>query len=292
MGWFGVGWLKRTPANPDQSDAAPSALPRDQVQTESKIKFALGANPISQSPAERKADLWMSPTGRSHGGTGTPMPGSYLPANPQPRRRGAPAEQPEQRARNAPVAPGQVPERNRQAHSSEGITHPTEETIIHETSPASMKSSKRTAHDDAVAAQNDGGNGVATHAVSSMLKQPTSQLQNTAAQSQVVRHAPQQRESLTSAQNTALQVAIDAIGIALVNQPNEETIARSMHELQQLLDESRPIGKCEVQHPGPMSETQEDAICAFGRIVYAAESCRLMRVQYLICRDHAFSDFL
>ncbi len=57
---------------------------------------------------------------------------------------------------------------------------------------------------------------------------------------------PQGQVSLTSTQNAALQAAIDRIGSALSQGLGGDSFEYAILELEQLLDQVRPISKCEV----------------------------------------------
>ncbi len=56
----------------------------------------------------------------------------------------------------------------------------------------------------------------------------------------------QEGASLTSTQNAAFLDAIDGIGNALSKKMSQDSIVCSIHELEQLLDQARPITRCEV----------------------------------------------
>jgi hypothetical protein len=171
-------------------------------------------------------EVWLSPTGRSqHGGTG--MNVATFVSTEEIRRRDA-LKEPDAPART--LSSELAPELNRVAYNSHKALYPQ----LHEMLARVSIESTEDAANDATAA---------LEAVKGGAAEKTSRSAVPAAQA--LQWSPQ-GESLTSAKNTALLGAIDSIGNALSKKLGQESIACAIHELEQLLDQARPISRCEV----------------------------------------------
>jgi hypothetical protein len=212
------------------------ALPRDQHAFNSIHQSSVQKDNLALEPSKKKtlapvpsngnrvAGPTGSPSGiNHHGGTGR-HDAYYIPAA-QTKPRTAlrdPDDMTESPA--ARTQSSEVPELNREAWKSHKALYPQLNEMV---ARISIESTEGAALDAAAAMEQVNETSL-----------PLSDVQ-----------APQwspQGDYLTSTQETALLGAIDGIGIALSKNLSQESIACSINELEQLLDQVRPIPRCEV----------------------------------------------
>ncbi len=212
--------IHQSPVHRDDVAVRPSerkTLPSAPVSSGYRVAGAARAGPT---------DVRVLPSGRNHH-DGTVRHDAYFIPAAQPRTALQEPDVEPPPARSEPrTASSEVPGLNRDAWNSHKALYPQLNEMI---ARVSIESTEDAALDAAAAMEQVKGAGA-----QSALSDPQTPQWNP------------QGEYLTSTQVTALFDAIDGIGNALSRNLSQESIACSIHELEQLLDQARPISRCKV----------------------------------------------